>query len=360
MSPSERPLAAPVAHFDGRSAAARAVRLVLVPAPDGLRLRILDSSSGQLVAEHAADRLDWPEHQRHGPRLLHLPDGGQLHCHQGAVWDRWALQRPGGRPWVEQLQQSWRATALALMACVLALGLIHALGLPLLARGVLVLVPASVDASIGQATLAEIDQHWCEPSHLPDTTARRLGEALARAQQQRADQGGPAPVPVQVRLCRSREQAELGPNALALPGGTILVTDALVELLHDREDVLLGVLAHEAGHVRHRHGMRLLVQATLLGAAGSVLFGDFGSLVGQMPLLLGQLAYSREAEREADDEAIVLLRAAGLSPAVMVTLFERLAGPDGTGRDNAPPIALASHPADAERITRFQQAADAR
>ena len=100
--------------------------------------------------------------------------------------------------------------------------------------------------------------------------------------------------------------------------------------------------------------------STLLGAASSVLFGDFGSLAGQIPLLLGQLAYSREAEREADDEAIVLLRAAGLSPAVMVTLFERLAGPDGTGRDNAPPIALASHPADAERIARFQQAADAR
>lgn len=360
MSPSERPLAAPVAHFDGRSAAARPVSLVLVQAPDGLRLRILDSSSGQLIGEHAADRLDWPEHQRHGPRLLHLPDGGQLHCHQGAAWDRWALQRPGGRPWIERLQQSWRATALALLACVLALGLMHALGLPLLARGVLVLLPESVDASIGQATLAEIDQHWCEPSRLPDTTAQRLGEALARAQQQRADQGGPAPVPVQVRLCRSREQADLGPNALALPGGTILVTDALVELLHDREDVLLGVLAHEAGHVRHRHGMRLLVQATLLGAASSVLFGDFGSLAGQIPLLLGQLAYSREAEREADDEAIVLLRAAGLSPAVMVTLFERLAGPDGTGRDNAPPIALASHPADAERIARFQQAADAR
>ena len=102
MSPSERPLAAPVAHFDGRSAAARSVSLVLVQAPDGLRLRILDSSSGQLIGEHAADRLDWPEHQRHGPRLLHLPDGGQLHCHQGAAWDRWALQRPGGRPWIER------------------------------------------------------------------------------------------------------------------------------------------------------------------------------------------------------------------------------------------------------------------
>ena len=73
--------------------------------------------------------------------------------------------------------------------------------------------------------------------------------------------------------------------------------------------------------------MRLLMQAALLGAASSVLFGDFGSPGGQIPLLLGQpgsLRSRARAEREADDEAIVP-RAAGLSPAVMVTLFERLA-----------------------------------
>jgi GGDEF domain-containing protein len=59
-------------------------------------------------------------------------------------------------------------------------------------------------------------------------------------------------------------------------------------------------------------------------------------------------------------DAIALLRAAGVSPVVMVELFERLAAQRGAAGDRPGPdlgIALASHPADAERIARFREAA---
>jgi len=83
-------------------------------------------------------------------------------------------------------------------------------------------------------------------------------------------------------------------------------------------------------------------------------------------------AYSRDFEREADLDAVALLRANGLSPALMAELFERLerqrqamkaAKPasgaeadDGFGGDLLG-IAFASHPADAERVQAFRDAA---
>ena len=146
----------------------------------------------------------------------------------------------------------------------------------------------------------------------------------------------------------------LGANAFALPGGTIVVTDELVALLEGRDELLLGVLGHEAGHVSHRHGMRALVQSTLLGSITALAFGDFSSMLAGAPALLGHLAYSRNFEREADGEAIRLLQASGLSPELMVTVFERLQAQRG-GRVLG--IALASHPANAERIARFRAAA---
>jgi predicted Zn-dependent protease len=114
--------------------------------------------------------------------------------------------------------------------------------------------------------------------------------------------------------------------------------------------------------------MRLVVQAALIAVAGSVAWGDFSSVFATAPAVLGQSAYSRDFEREADAEAIRLLRANGLSPSVMVELFERLAakrtqadaGKAGAGKSEGGfdlGIALASHPADAERIRRFQEAA---
>jgi Zn-dependent protease with chaperone function len=126
------------------------------------------------------------------------------------------------------------------------------------------------------------------------------------------------------------------------------------------------VLAHEVGHVRHRHGMRMLVQFALLGTVTGLAIGDFSSLLAAVPALLGQMAYSRDFEREADAESVRLLRTAGISPDVMVAFFERVdawrrskAG-QLVGADFDPGIAFSSHPADAERIAFFRAAARSR
>ena len=163
-------------------------------------------------------------------------------------------------------------------------------------------------------------------------------------------QGAPAPWRLEFRAA----DRALGPNALALPGGTIIVTDAMMELLADRPDALLGVLGHEWGHVRHRHGMQSLARATLVGGLASLVLGDFSSLLAAAPALLAQLSYSREFEREADAESVRLLRSAGHSPAAMAEFFKRVRGLPGR---RPVPIALASHPDDEERVRYFEQAA---
>lgn len=361
MSPSDTPLSAdadtltaPVVYFDGRQASAHPVRLVLT----GGRLHILgDAPDGPIALDHEARRLTWPERQRHGPRVMLLPGGGQLQCIDGAAWDRWAAHHQLDRSLAVRLQQSWRGTAAALVLCLAVLGIGYTHGLPAVAGVVLWKLPTSVDATLGEAALAEIDTRWLAPSRVPLAQQTRLRDALANALQRHAQATG-EPIPTwQLHFHRSRDKVP-GANAFALPGGTIVVTDELVELLNDREDVLLGVLAHEMGHVRHRHGMRQVVQSGLLGAIGGVLLGDVSSVIGSVPVLLGHLAYSRAFERQADDEAIALLRAGGVSPAVMTVLFERLRqSNEGQDPDSSPlSIAFASHPPDAERIARFQAA----
>lgn len=62
----------------------------------------------------------------------------------------------------------------------------------------------------------------------------------------------------------------------------------------------LAVLAHEIGHVVHRHGMSGLVRSLgLLSVAGTVL-GDFSTVAASALGTVQGLRYSCEAEREAD------------------------------------------------------------
>ncbi|WP_119155936.1 M48 family metallopeptidase [Caldimonas tepidiphila] len=335
---------APVAdYFDGRSARAR--RVALHVADGALHLR------GEGVARAVPlGSVRWPERSRHGACVAHLDGGGSLHACEAAAWDAWADSIGQRDAWVVRAQQSWRALALAvlLLAGVAAAGYLW--GLPWAARALVHAVPASVDAALGESAYRSLSARLLGPSRLPPGEQQRLREAFEAALR-RAYPGGDAP-PHRVLFHAGR----IGPNAFALPGGTIVMTDELVKRVDGNAEVVVGVLAHELGHVEQRHGMRMLVQGALLAAAANLAFGDFSSWLAAAPVLLGQAGYSRDAEREADRAAIRILRAAGLSPLALGRFFEGMA----TERDASAgglAIAFASHPADAERIRAFRDAA---
>ena len=344
-----------VRFFDGRSSRPHAARLhvqgdVLTVAP----------APGEAFASFSVPlaRLRWPERTRHGGRLLQLPQGASVQALDVAAWDAWVAQLGPRESWVVRAQQNWRGVALALALLLVATAALYQWGLPWVARGVTAAVPAGVDTAIGAEVLESIDQSLLAPSALPPQEQERLRRAFARMVQAAHPEGAPA---WKLEFRRARDK-RLGPNALALPGGTIILTDELVELLPGDPDAVLGVLGHEFGHVRLRHAMRQLVQASAIGFAVSVAFGDFGTLIGSAPVLLASLGYSRDAEREADAESVRLMRAAGISPRVMIGFFEAVerwrAGQKRAGLDDdAIGLAFSSHPATAERIAFFREAA---
>ncbi|HEX6363902.1 MAG TPA: M48 family metallopeptidase, partial [Albitalea sp.] len=205
-----------------------------------------------------------------------------------------------------------------------------------------------------EKALATLDMHWTQPSALPAPQQAQLRDAWSRALQS---------LPEDERLPHALvfRKSRVGANAFALPGGTIVMTDELVRRVGGDEAILVGVLGHELGHLRHRHGMRMLIQASALGAVVGVLVGDVSSLLASVPAWLGQASYSRQAEREADAEALGLLRAAGVSPLVMVTFFETMGAAAGAERASGEvPAVLSTHPPDAERIAFFRAAAQGR
>jgi Zn-dependent protease with chaperone function len=338
-------------YFDGRSARAHAVH---VRVADG---RLLIVGDGVQRSEPLAG-VKWPERTRHGVRLLHLDDGASLHCRHSLQWDTWSAEHAGRRDsLVVRVQQRWKWVMVSTLVLVVLgfVGYRHVL--PLAARAVVALIPLTADEALGESALQSIDENGVmKPTTLSIAQQRGAREAFAQAVAQlpRGD------VPAYELEFR---QSTIGPNAFALPGGTIVLTDELYRRVDGDPAVLVGVLGHELGHVRHRHGMRMLVQAGVLSAAAGALYGDFSTLFSQIPVLLGQASYSRAFEHEADVDSVRLMRASGISPAVMADFFVKVRLPKpGEKAASGPqmphlPIALASHPADAERIRFFEDAA---
>lgn len=356
--------------FDGRSARAQAVWVWL----DQTQLHILAcdtegeplSTQTRMQRQHALREVVWPERLRHGERQALLPDGAVL-CEDltpGArqQWDAWAQASGLHDSLTVRFMRSWRLVGLSALLSAGLLGVAWLWGIPWTAERGAALIPTAAEQQIAEQALDYMDGQWLKPSTLSEARqeeiTRRLAAAVRRDEILRAGlEPQAAPLPTYRLHFRAGPKA-LGPNAFALPGGDIVLTDALVELAADEPDIITGVLAHELGHVRHRHGMRLALQASMVAGLSGLLIGDFSALLAGLPAWLAQADYSREFEREADLHARQMLQAAGISPRVMVRFFERLeAHQKRQGQDKSPlPIAFASHPAHAERIAFFNAA----
>lgn len=119
------------------------------------------------------------------------------------------------------------------------------------------------------------------------------------------------------------------PNALAMPGGNVYVTTALLSFLKNRDE-LAGVICHEVNH-DIRHDMYNVYQATQ---------------GGRMPQDPNAIAYEREAETNADRSGAYTCAKAGFNPWGMVWNLRLHGQTPNAAQQGAP---NSDHPSDAQR-----------
>ena len=81
------------------------------------------------------------------------------------------------------------------------------------------------------------------------------------------------------------------------------------------------MLAHEIGHVAHRHTTRMVVGQGVLNIGLGLALGDVSTLVSSGASLLTGLAYRRGHETESDCYAIAMMAKAGLPTTPMADLL---------------------------------------
>jgi predicted Zn-dependent protease len=89
--------------------------------------------------------------------------------------------------------------------------------------------------------------------------------------------------------------------------------------------------------------------------------GGAGGGLANAGLMLAQLGYSRDAERQADRHAYELLKGAAVSPRGLADFFSRVTKMEAEDRDTAKPSAfnwLRTHPPASERAKLARQQPD--
>jgi len=154
-------------------------------------------------------------------------------------------------------------------------------------------------------------------------------------------------------------------NAFALPGGFLGVHTGLI-VAAETESELASVLGHEIGHVTQKHIARMYGQQgtnSMIALASIVLAVVAASrnpnaaqglaVGGQALAIQNQLAYSRDAEREADRVGFQILQAGGFDVQGMPDFFNRMQRANSIMESGVPGY-VRTHPLTTDRIADMQ------
>lgn len=323
-------------YFDGRSAVPREVRLVPMQG-------VVWVQGEGFERREPIETVEIGEQLGSAPRLIRFSDGAMCEVIEDGRLEEWLAAIGYRSRAVDVMQRSGWIAALAVVLVMAAGFAGYRWGLPLAAAELARRTPDAVTFELSEQTMKLLDQHMLKPSKLDAAHRARLlagfGKLDAKGEAELLFRAGP----------------EIGPNAMALPDGRIVLLDELVAIAKHDEEVL-AVLAHELGHVQGDHGLRLMIQGAAVGAFVAWWIGDFSPLIASAPAAILQARHSRRLESEADAQAATLLERQGIAPSRLADALERLASAHGELPTNDKKSErdwsdyLSSHPATRERI----------
>lgn len=331
--------------FDGVSSRMHAVTVSRV----GAQVQ-LSGEDVEHTAPHAALRIT-PRLAR-TPRSILFPCGGRVLVADHAMLDEWFPSEDRLQRLVARLERHAHVVALSIVICIAASISTFVWGVPWLADRIAAQIPSSMEAKLGDSVLGQLDGLFgLKPSTLDEARREQLTARFRRI----AD---PLPDGASYRLV-FRHAPGIGANALALPGGTVIVTDELTWLFDDDRE-FDAVVAHELGHQQERHALRQTLRSSFVAIVAAFFAGDVSAastVVIGVPTFLLQSHYSRGFEEAADRFAIETLAKRGESPAWFAEAMRKLDEEQG---DSGEDIAyLSSHPSSSERILAAERAGEA-
>jgi Zn-dependent protease with chaperone function len=332
-------------YYDGISP--RAQRVLVVITDDAFTFRVSISRENPLETSHVFNIDDCHIQAKlgRGKRLIDLPDGGRLETDFQDL-EHHLPKKSAHLFWraIHYAESHLVIVIFALIGIVLSSLLLLKYGVPVAAKFAALATPPSIEKDLGKQTLEALDHQklgYFTASELSDTKKSAIQEALKDLCLKTGDCPN-----YQLNF---RKSPTIGANAFALPGGYLIMTDELVALAKDNNEVI-AVLAHELGHVKGRHALRQTLQGTISGIVVIAITGDVSSIAAGLPALMLNMSYSRDLEIDADHYALQSLKTACIPTQSFATLLLKLEKSHG---GTATPEMISSHPNTKARIMPF-------
>ena len=320
--------------------------------------RYILTVEGQAPKAGAATGLKISDRVGNIARKVTFENGSLFETHDNDMMDIWLdqMDHKDNRSQVLHLLESrWRWIGLALVATIVIVWASIRFGLPWGSEKLAHALPAQANQWIADGAMESLDEVMFEPSQLSDARQadiqRHFQTKLVPLQNGQheykllfrympemdledilSDLDFTQDEESKEESSKKKPKPPIDPNnpgvanAFALPSGEIVVTDGLVALIKN-QDELDSILLHEMGHVEYRHSLRQLIESSALSLGVLLVIGDVSALDGLLvglPTFLINNHYSRTHESEADTYAFDKMIKAKIDPIAFSNIMSRL------------------------------------
>ena len=233
-----------------------------------------------------------------------------------------------------------------------------------------------LDKVLGKAQQVKDAKNKFDDLNVTEEEERKIGEDVSARIRQRFGVVQSAPVHkyvtlVGMTLAKQSERPALpwtfivldtdGVNAFASPGGIIHITRGALGLITSEAE-LAGVLAHEIGHVAHKHTVNAIRKNKAVQLGTSETLADRGPFLDKLANKAYEMVlenkFDRGDEIDSDKVSVTLTEKAGYAPGTLAAFLTRL---DERNQDMPAQNGLfASHPETRERIEAIRKLAGAK
>lgn len=241
---------------------------------------------------------------------------------------------------------------LFVLAAIAGVFLVWRFALPALVWVAVALTPEPLRDAIDRGTLSTLDLVVAEETKVDESRQNEVRQIFANLIDHLPEKETGRDF-----VLMFRDIPGIGPNAAALPGGTVVITDALIKQFPD-DDVIASVLGHELGHVVEDHGLTQLYRSVGFFVLVTLIAGDTGPILEDILLeggVIMSLSFSRKHEKSADQFGLRLTEKAGYDPKGLIGFFRKLPNASQTDGDW-----LSTHPATGSRIEAIEDYLEAR
>ena len=290
--------------------------------------------------------LSFSERIGNTPRKVIFKDGSVFETQNNNKIDKVAFVSGNKNSFsrrVQIIESKWR-WVLASVVCLVVLGyFIISVMLPWAGRELAFIVPSKVNETISSGGMRLLDQHWFEPSELSDDKKNEIRESFS-------DLINTLPNSEFDYKLYFRKW-EGGANAFSLPSGEIILTDELVRLAENPEQIM-AIMLHEIGHVHYRHVMQQVIRSSLISVVISMATSDLSALedlVVVLPVFVLESGYSQADEIEADAYMFEHMARLQMNPIHFANIIQIITQ-DDSNIDGTALQYFSSHPETSKRI----------